>query len=347
MRVAIIIPAIAQAGPVLVMKFLTDELLKSEEHFIKVYYIDKNVDPDLHFSVPVERLFPGRFPFDDFDIIHTNGLRPDLFAFMNRKKIKYHIATIHNFVFEDLSFRYSWIVSELLANFWLTLWKKADKLICVSGAMMDYYLKWFPDTKLAVIYNGIPEQSIDTIPDIEIFQKADQFHSRGFTVIGVACNLNKGKGIDILIKQMVKATEFALIIIGDGHELLNLKEMTRRLNINDRCYFPGFISNAVNYLKYLDLFIVPSRSEGFCLSLIGAVQQKTPVVCSDIPVFRELFDKEEVTFFDLDNTDSLATALQIAKSIGKSKIDLAYIKYRNQYTSWLMAQKYIKLYQSA
>ena len=347
MRVAIIVPAIVQAGPVMVIKFLTDELLNSEEYFIKVYYIDKKVDPDLHFSVPVEHLIPGRFPFDDFDIIHTNGLRPDLFAFVNRKKIKYHISTIHNFVFEDLSFRYSWIVSELLANSWLTLWKKADRLICVSGAMMDYYLKWVPDTKLVVIYNGIPEQRIDTIPDIEIFQKADQFHSRGFTVIGVACNLNRGKGIDILIKQMVKTSEFALIVIGNGPELLNLKEMTRRLNINDRCYFSGFISNAINYLKYLDLFIVPSRSEGFCLSLVEAVQQKTPVVCSDIPVFRELFNNEEVTFFNLDNTDSLATALQTARRIGKSKIDLAYIKYRNQYTSWLMLEKYMELYQSA
>ena len=347
MRVAIIIPAIVQAGPVMVMKYLTDELLKIDKFIVKVYYIDKKVDPDLQINVPVERLSPEKFPFGDYDILHTNGLRPDLFAFRNRKKIKYHVSTIHNLVFKDLSFRYPVFVSWLVANLWLILWKRADKLICVSAAMKDYFLKWFPETKLAVIYNGIPERKIDSNPDNDIIQIIDHYHSKGFTVIGVASNLNRVKGIDILLKQMALTNEFALVIIGTGPELMNLNGMAGKLKINDRCYFSGFKTFAVNYLKYLDLFVVPSRSEGFCLSLVEAVQQKIPVVCSDIPVFRELFDNEEVTFFISDNIHSLATALQAAKQTGKSKIDLAYTKYKNQYTSRFMVKKYMELYQTA
>lgn len=347
MKVAIIIPAIVQAGPILVMKFLTDEILKNDKFIIKIFYLDKKVDPELEISVPVERLTPGRFPFSDFDIVHTNGLRPDLFAFWNRKKIKYHISTIHNLVFKDLSFRYPWIVSWLIANFWLFLWKRTDKLICVSATMKDYYLRWFPETKLTVIHNGIPEKINDRNTDNDIIQIIDHYHSKGFTVSGVACNLNRGKGIDILLKQMAIDKDFALVIIGSGSELSKLKEMARKLNLNDRCYFSGFKTFAVNYLKYLDLFLVPSRSEGFCLSLMEAVQQKVPVVCSDIPVFRELFNNEEVTFFNLDSIKSLSTALKTAKRTGKSKIDLAHHEYINLYTSRLMTQKYMELYQSA
>jgi glycosyltransferase involved in cell wall biosynthesis len=347
MRVAIIIPAIAQAGPVLVMKFLTDELLRSEDYYIKVYYIDKKVDQDLRFSVPVECLSAGRFPFNDFDIIHTNGLRPDLFAFRNRKKIRYHISTIHNFVYKDLSFRYRGIISWLIAHVWLILWKRADKLICVSAAIKDYYLAWFPETKLAVIYNGIPEHKIENTLDKDITQIIDHYHSKGFTVLGVASNLNQGKGIDIVLKLMARDNDLSMVIIGTGPELMNLKELARKYNINNRVYFSGYKTFAVSYMKYFDLIVVPSRSEGFCLSLVEAVQQMAPVVCSDIPVFRELFNEEEVTFFDLDNTDSLATALQTANRTRKSKTDLAYYTYRNRFTSQLMSQKYLELYKSA
>ena len=347
MRVAIIIPRIDQVGPVMVIKALVDILSESERLSVVVYYLDKKIDTQFTMKVPVKRLNLFRFSFDEFDIIHTNGIRPDLFACLFRRKIKYHISTIHNLVFEDLLFRYPGIFSWLIATLWLILWKRADKLICVSTAMKDYYLTWFPETKLAVIYNGIPEQKIDSIPENDTIRIIDQFNSMGFTVIGVACNLNRGKGIDILLKQMTIANDFALVIIGTGPELMNLKEMARKLKINDRCYFSGFKTFAVNYLKYLDIFVVPSRSEGFCLTLVEAVQQKVPVVCSDIPVFRELFNNEEVTFFNLDNANSLAIALQTAKRIGKSKIDLAYNKYRNRYTSRMMTQKYLELYQSA
>jgi glycosyltransferase involved in cell wall biosynthesis len=347
MRVAIIVPALAHSGPELVIKYLSDELSKNDKFKVRIYYLDKKIDPELELSVPVERLSAWRFPFSDFDIIHTNGLRPDLFAYLNRKKIKYHISTIHNFVFKDLSFRYSWSVSLLIATLWLILWKRADKLICVSAAMKDYYLKWFPESKLAVIHNGIPQNIIVSNPDNSIIKKIDHFHSLGYIVIGVACNLNRGKGIEILLKQLETVNDFAVVIIGTGPELNNLQEMTQKLMINNRCYFSGFKTCAVNYFKYLDLFVVPSLSEGFCLSLVEAVQQKIPVICSDLPVFRELFNEREVTFFKPNDLNSLATALQASEKTGKSKIELAYNRFINNYTSRSMVNKYIELYQSA
>lgn len=328
------------------MKFLTDEILKNEKFNTRVFYINKKNEPELELEVPVERLSRRNFPFDDFDIIHTNGFLPDLFAFQNRKKIKYHISTIHNFVFKDLSFRYPQIASRLIANLWLILWKRADNLVCVSSAMKDYYLKWFPESKLVVIHNGIPEQRIDCNSDNDTMQRIDNYHSSGLTVIGVTCSLNRGKGIDILLKHIAVEIDNALIIIGSGPELMKLKNLARKLNLNNRCYFSGFKASAVNYLKYLDLFVMPSRSEGFCLSLVEAVQQKIPVVCSDIPVFRELFNYDEVTFFNLESTKSLSTAIEAAKRNCKPKVDLAYQKFIDQYTCQVMTQKYLQLYQS-
>jgi L-malate glycosyltransferase len=297
-------------------------------------------------AVPVERLDYSKFCFPDFDIIHTNGIRPDMFAFLNRKKIKYHISTIHNFVFDDLFFTYNSLISWLFGNIWLVIWRKADKLVCVSQTMKSYYSKWFPSSKLEVIYNGIAEPDKTILPDYNIIQAINNFHRRGLTVLGTAGILTKIKGVDQILDLLGSEKNLALVVIGDGKELPGLMNYAKKMKFSDRCLFCGFRNNAVNLFKSFDLFVMPSRSEGFGISLIEAVQQKIPVVCSDIEVFKELFNSEEVTFFKLNDKEHLRSSLRSAIETGKSKVDYANSRYKNEYTSLIMAEKYFKLYLS-
>lgn len=347
MRVAIIVPRLEQLGPVKVIQSLVNLLSEIEELQIRVFYLDKTVDPQVKMMVPVERLIYRSFCFSDYDIIHTNGIRPDLFAFINRKKIKYHISTIHNFVFDDLAFTYNRLISFIFGNGWLILWRRADKLVCVSKAMKNYYVKWFSLSRLEVIYNGISEPDNSFVPEKNVIQVIDDFHLKGLKVIGISGIITKRKGIDQILNLIVGEKEFALAIIGTGKELPNLIDLARKLEIADRCFFCGFRSNAVNYFKYFDYFLVPSRSEGFGLVLSEAVQQKVPVICSDIEVFKELFNCNEVTFFKLEDRSSLTEAMKVAKETGIGKVDLAYTRYQNYYTDRHMAKRYYELYQSA
>ncbi|MCE5344884.1 MAG: glycosyltransferase [Bacteroidales bacterium] len=347
MRVAIIIPRLEELGPVKVIQTLINYLCKTEELQIKIFYLDKTIDDQIKMMVPVERLDRKHFCFEDYDIIHTNGIRPDLFAFINRKKIRYHISTIHNFVFEDLSFTYNKLISWMFGNLWLVLWRRADKLVCVSNVMKDYYSKWFPVSKLEVIHNGITGTENLSMYESDIINEIENFHLKGFKVIGAAGILTKRKGIDHVLNFLAKEKEFALLIFGTGKELDTLQRLAKRLDISDRCMFCGFKSNAVKYFKYFDFIIVPSRSEGFCLTLVEAVQQKVPVICSDIDVFRELFNSDEVTFYRVNDTNSLSEAMKVSMERGNDKIELAYTRYLNNYTDQLMAKKYYELYMSA
>jgi glycosyltransferase involved in cell wall biosynthesis len=114
----------------------------------------------------------------------------------------------------------------------------------------------------------------------------------------------------------------------------------------DRCLFFGFRSNASKYFRYLDYFVMPSRSEGFGLALVEAVKEKVPVICSDLLVFKELFTSAEVTFFKLDDIDSFEAALKEADAKRAWKSDLAYKRYIDNYTDWEMARCYKKVYNS-
>jgi glycosyltransferase involved in cell wall biosynthesis len=298
-------------------------------------------------AIKAERLDCRSFRFSDFDIIHTNGIRPDLFAFLYRKKIRYHISTIHNFVFEDLFYTYNSLVSWFFGNIWLILWKRADKLVCVSKEMKFYYSKWFSPAKLGVIYNGIEETDNSLSPDIDVIRSINDFHSQGLKVLGSVGILTKRKGIDHVMYLVAADNRLAFVIIGEGKELQNLINLSERLNIINRCLFCGFRNNAVKYVRYFDLFIMPSKSEGFGLALIEAVQQKVPVICSDIEVFKELFNSAEVTYFKLEDLTSLSEAFKIAIETGSVKADLAYVRYLNNYTASLMAGEYYKLYKNA
>jgi len=346
MKVAIIVSRLDQLGPVKVMQALVNSLCENDELQIKVFYLDKNIDTKVKMIVPCERLNPRKFCFSDYDIVHTNGIRPDLFAFLNRKSIRYHISTIHNFVFDDLKFTYNRLISWLFGNIWLVLWKRADKLICVSTAMKSYYTKWFSLSKLEVIYNGIDKPDNSFISDIDIIKAIDGFRSKGLKVLGSAGVITRRKGIDQLLHLVSEEENIALVIIGQGKELTNLKHCAEKLKITDRCLFWGFKSNAVIYFRYFDFFLMPSRSEGFGLTLIEAVQQKVPVICSDLDVFKELFNEEELTFFKLEDLSSLSKAIKTAMESGTKKAELAYKRYLNIYTASLMAKRYYDLYKS-
>jgi glycosyltransferase involved in cell wall biosynthesis len=347
MRVAVILPRIDQLGPVKVIQNLVNSLDFSENIFVKVFYIDKDVDQSLRMSVPVERLDRRNFPFSDFDIIHTNGIRPDLWAFLNRNKIRYHISTIHNFVFEDLRFTYNNLISFLFGNLWLTLWKRADKLVCPSEAMKSYYSKWLPETEIVVIYNGIAESDSLALPDNDVITAIEGFRSKGLRIIGNAAILTKIKGIEQILNLLSEDEDLALVLIGKGKELKTLKRKAKKMKISERCFFCGFRRDAVKYFKFFDHILVPSLSEGFGLVLTEAVQQKVPVICSDLMVFNELFRKEEVTFFKYGDLSSLFDALTTSINEGTKKAELAYTRYHNYYTALTMANSYYELYKSA
>ena len=74
--------------------------------------------------------------------------------------------------------------------------------------------------------------------------------------------------------------------------------------------FTGFVSDdeCVALLQHAHAFIAPSRGEGFDLPALEAMSCAIPVVCSDIPVHRELLGGDAL-FFPVDRPDAFAAQL--------------------------------------
>ena len=165
-----------------------------------------------------------------------------------------------------------------------------DRVFGVSQAVVDTFCGKYPSfrEKADVFYNVI------NISDIR--KKADEheqipFRKDTFNILTVG-RLVKQKGYDIAIGAAAILAErginFTWYVIGCGREerkLQKLAEDTRGLE--NRFVFLGQKKNPYPYMKGCDLYVQPSRNEGYGLTLVEARTLCRAILASDIPAFRE------------------------------------------------------------
>ncbi len=120
---------------------------------------------------------------------------------------------------------------------------------------------------------------------------------------------------DDIISALVKLREnIHLIVLGKGEEGAFLQKQADSLGVSERVKFVGFVDyqNIPKYFSVCDIFIRPSRSEGFGNSFIEAMAAKLPVIATPvggIPDF--LSDKETGVFCSPDNPQSIVRAVNL------------------------------------
>jgi glycosyltransferase involved in cell wall biosynthesis len=353
MKIAYILPSLAKKGPIIVVYDLINELIKCKEvDEIIVYYFDDI--RELNFPCKTIKIsFWKSIDFDNFDIIHAHMLRPDIYVFLRKiigkiKKAKL-ISTLHQYNYPILKYglksKFKAYVASLLWN--VIFLSPYDVIVCLTEDMMKYYKRYIglKNKNIRVINNGrpLPHFNEDINKDDEIFKTIHKDHKDSI-IIGTSCLLTKIKGLEQVIKILPEMPDAYFVIIGDGIEKNNLETLARNLGVYERCIFLGFKKNPYEYYKYFDVFVLPSRSEGFPLSIIEAASMKKSIVCSNMNVFLEIFSENEVTFFKLDNLKDLKQKILYAFYNKEQLANNVYKIYLEKYTSQVMAKKYFALY---
>ncbi|MBI5229831.1 MAG: glycosyltransferase [Candidatus Magasanikbacteria bacterium] len=146
------------------------------------------------------------------------------------------------------------------------------------------------------------------------------------TWIGTIANLYKTKGIDIFIRaasilraqndtikingNISRTTTPCFFVIGEGPERARLRELIQKLNLDDSFFLIGAISNAAQYLKAFDIFVLPSLKEGFPYTILEASCAGTPIIASDVGAIPEILrDKNNGLLVPHGNSEQLASAI--------------------------------------
>lgn len=342
MNIAFIIPSLRQTGPIVVVNSLCNKLTELGVS-IDVYYFDSIYEID--FCCPTHQIkFENPIDFDKYDIIHSHCLRPDRYLYKWKKSIKKAkiITTLHQDTYASFRYDYNFILSYLFTRYWCYVQSKFDGVISISNQLKNTYKKYF-NNNITTIYNGVSisePQNINT----NVLQQIHNLKEKGYCVLGTYALVVKRKGLNQVLEALKRNPQYAFVIIGNGPEIDNLKRISNYNNISDRVLFIPHQNQPYIYLDEIDIYIMSSYSEGFGLAMVEAALVHKPIVCSDIPSFHEIFEENEVAFFELDNIDSLLSAINKINNDLNSYSKLSYNKAYNFFTDKIMALNHYKYY---
>jgi glycosyltransferase involved in cell wall biosynthesis len=169
----------------------------------------------------------------------------------------------------------------------------ADQIVANSEATKKTMLKnapWLKHERIKVIYNGInPElYSGEKIKDLRKYSGIPS----GEFIIGFAGRLSIQKGIIYLLEGFrelqKKINNVHLIIAGTGELHQMIEEFTRKFSLDKNIHLQGFRKDMPDFMRTIDLFVLPSLWEGFGIVLIEAMAAGKPCITTNISSMPEI-----------------------------------------------------------
>lgn len=240
-------------------------------------------------------------------IIHAHGPRAGYFCRMA-------IRTGERFVYTEHLWNQDFHLQNPLNSFiqiagLKSICKKADLVIAVSDSVRRFLL-----AKIA----GIKEK-LKVIPNaIEISGDKPKIHrsqrETGEFLIGTVGALNCQKGQIYLIRAMRRIIQSLprtkLEIIGSGPNKEFLQREINRLGLEAKIQLLGEQKNIKKFVKEWDLFVLPSLSETFGLSVLEAMELVIPVVATSVGGLPEIIkDGETGVLVPPADSEKLAKAI--------------------------------------
>jgi glycosyltransferase involved in cell wall biosynthesis len=233
----------------------------------------------------------------------------------------------------EIIIRESNIVSLLITSFikksaYKFFIHNADLLIAQSLDMKDDLTKNFavsPD-KIVLINNPVNVDFVQKKSE----EKIDAFFDNKKLLVS-AGRLSYQKGYDLLITAFSKITgyDYYLVIIGQGAEEKNLKQMAKNLNIENKVIFAGFQDNPYKYMAKADFFISSSRFEGFPNAVIESLACGIPVIANNYKGgINEIINENTGMIIDITNVNAFQYCLSGHSSYNRQSIkDYCRAKY--------------------
>ena len=190
-------------------------------------------------------------------------------------------------------------------------YSKMDCIIAQTQLMKDDLIKHTKVTsdKIIAISNPIDTEFILS----QIISELSPPYSDAFNIV-FSGRLDQQKGLDTLIKALSithsSNPNFTLNILG-GHSPYqkNIEDLIDTLSLKDNVNFLGHLSNPFPFYANCDLFILPSRYEGFPNVLLENIFLGNDVISSrSIPICEYLIKNfsPEGDLFDVDDSEALA-----------------------------------------
>lgn len=290
-----------------------------------------------------------------FDVVQSNLIHADVWLaaikklFLPRLKV---ISTKHGYS-EQYQVRHGldprhlrWDRFSLLT---FLAAKEADRIVTISDGLATL----LSDGGLA------PARKISVIPYGFSFQDAISQAPPGGLRSGNPQIITVGRLVPVkqhglLIQSMpaiaARFPGMKLVIVGSGPEERKLRALADELGVARNIIWTGFVRNIHDYLRDSDLFVFPSRGEGFGAVTLEAWYNELPVIAFDVPAQNEIITNAIDGFLVkpfaiaqlVESIEQLLEDPELARRMGRS----GRATYEARYTLDVMVRNTVDLFRS-
>jgi glycosyltransferase involved in cell wall biosynthesis len=169
---------------------------------------------------------------------------------------------------------------------WRALLSSVDRCVAVSQRMRTQVLTLCPGASVTIVYNGVDLNKFRT--QIERNRSFEAQLSQAPYILNVGEFIPR-KGQDILINAFARVVKefpnMRLVLVGkSGAFLGTLLEMIGHHGLTDKVLIFRDVPHAqiAIFFEKAELFVLPSRGEGFAIALLEAAAFALPIIATDV-----------------------------------------------------------------
>lgn len=196
------------------------------------------------------------------------------------------------------------------------LYRTYEKIFVVSKEARNVFCGIFPEFagKTEVFYNIIDKDAIrrlaETAPSF-----SDGFPGKRILTVG---RISKEKGQQTAIRAMKlvleKHPDVRWYFVGEGKDMAACQSLVRHESLDHDVVFLGLQTNPYSFMRDCDLYVQPSRHEGYCITLAEALCFNKPIVATGFSGAREQLEGKADAWIADFTPESLADSIHSALS---------------------------------
>ena len=290
----------------------------------------------------------SRFRQDGLTAVHTHNLDPMIygglaawFAGIGRRIHTQHDVHVGTYSTQD---RVKLVLSSLFIRTMVGVSSETARLLFASGVR---------PACCVTIANGVDLTTFGGKVSGNAEASSDGSAKNKHLLLGTVARLSPEKGLDCLIHAFAlihkeSPITIYLEIAGEGGERKALEDQVERLGLASSVRFRGSLPRVDEFLMTLDIFVLPSLTEGIPLALLEAMASQLPVVGTRVGGVPEVVIHEESGILvPPNNPGELARAiLDLVREPGKRKYLArnAQARIKEHFGLDTMVRRYRRLY---
>lgn len=282
----------------------------------------------------------------EINLVHSHGYKSNLYSFFASLGLPVAlVATCHNWLGDDAKMKFY----SSLDRFFL---RKFSYVVAVSSDVENNIIQSkVVSSKVSIVRNGIDLSRFEKKLEPPTALKSSLGIPKKHLVIGTVGRISPEKGLRHLLNltNIIEkdCPETSFLIVGDGDLRKKLQADFDKPNI----IFTGLRSDLPELYSCMDIFVLPSLTEGLPMVLLEAMYSRLPVVATRVGYVPQVVKDKETGFLVApgDEDDLRAKLLYLIGKPEERQLmgQKGHTVVKESFSSARMAGEYLKVYQKA